>query len=274
MKIIRNTVLASSFFCLTGNLYAGDGVSKAAGTQPAGQAVKSTAPAAGVGDDVYKDMALIPQGEFLMGSDEKDFPNEQPRHKVFLGAYFIDKYEVTAARYGLFAKATGKPMPRHPFPGKGDYPAVHMSWHDAMAYCVYYGKRLPTEAQWEKAAGGGSAGKFCFGDDQAGLGAYAWHWGNSDKKIHPVGLKKPNAYGLYDMHGNVLEWTADWYADDYYAVSPAGDPQGPAQGKAKVIRGGSVFVSADLCRSAARMKSSPDTRYSVKGFRCAAPVPQ
>lgn len=237
-------------------------------------AAAATAPAAGVAADQYKDMALIPQGAFLMGSAEKNSPNEQPRRKVFLDAYYMDKYEVTAARYRLFTAETGRQMPRQSFPDKDNYPAVFMSWHDAMAYCERYGKRLPTEAQWEKAARGGSDGKFCFGDEEAGLGAYAWHWGNSGKKIHPVGLKKPNNYGLYDMHGNVLEWTADWYAADYYTGSPENEPRGPASGEARVIRGGSAFVSANLCRSAARMRSSPDTRYSVKGFRCAAPLPQ
>ena len=244
-------------------LYAEDGAVKA-----------STVPAAGVGAVDYSGMALIPRGEFLMGSDEKTSPNEQPRHRVFLNSYFIDKHEVTAARYRRFTEATGRQMPRQSFPDSENYPAVYMNWHDAMAYCEYYGKSLPTEAQWEKAARGGADGKFCSGDEGAGLGGYAWFWDNSGKKIHPVGLKKSNAYGLYDMHGNVLEWTADWYAADYYSAGPAENPQGPAQGDAKVIRGGSAFVSADLCRSAARMHSSPETRYSVKGFRCAAPVPQ
>ena len=164
-------------------------------------------------------------------------------------------------------------MPRQSSADKDNYPAVYMNWYDAVEYCRHYGKRLPTEAEWEKAAGGGSSGKFCFGDDKALLREYAWYWDNSGKKIHPVGRRKPNNYGLYDMHGNVLEWTADWYSADYYAQSPERDPQGPAEGEAKVIRGGSSFVSAELCSSTTRMRSSPDTRYSVKGFRCAASPP-
>lgn len=234
-------------------------------------AVSTAAPAAAA--DFYKDMVLIPPGEFLMGSEEKDFPNERPRRKVYLDAYYIDKYEVTAASYRLFTQATGRPAPRQTFPDKDRYPAVYMTWKDAMAYCEFHGKRLPTEAQWEKAARGGSEGRYSFGDDKGQLGAYAWHWGNSGKTVHPVGGRKPNGYGLYDMEGNVLEWTADWYDPDYYSGGPAVNPQGPAEGREKVIRGGSAFVSADLCRPAARMRSGPDTRYSVKGFRCAAALP-
>ena len=274
MKLIAVVFIFSGFYPAL-FLHAGEGlpsgILKSAGTDLAVQAAKSTAPVSGVKDDPYKDMVLIPAGEFLMGSGEKDYPDQNPRHKVFLDAYFIDKYLVTAARYRLFAKATGTPMPRQSFPDKDNYPAIYMSWYDAMAYCGYYGKRLPTEAQWEKAAGGGSDGKFCFGNDETRLGEYAWYWSNSNKRIHPVGLKKPNGYGIYDMHGNVLEWTADWYGGGYYAESPASNPQGPVTGEAKVIRGGSSFVSAELCRSSARMRSSPDTPYSVKGFRCAAP---
>ncbi|GEM_PF-2832011 len=183
----------------------------------------------------------------------------------------MDKYEVTAAAYRVYASSTGVKMPRQAHPDAENYPVVHVDWREAAAYCAHFGKELPTEAQWEKAARGGSAGLFSFGDDASELGDYAWFWGNSGKTIHPVGPKKPNAYGLYDMHGNVLEWTADWYDAGYYASAPAADPPGPASGKEKSVRGGSAFVSADLCRSSARMKSEPSNRYSVRGFRCAVP---
>jgi formylglycine-generating enzyme required for sulfatase activity len=224
--------------------------------------------------DYSRDMALIPAGEFTMGSVEKGYANEQPRHKVFLDTYLMDRYEVSAAQYRVFAKETGRQMPRQAFPDKDNYPVVHVTWQEARDYCAHYGKSLPTEAQWEKAAGAGSEGKYCFGDDENLLGGYAWYWDNSGRKIHPAGLKKPNSHGIYDMYGNVLEWVADWYGADYYTLSPVRNPQGPAAGKLKVIKGGSAFVSADLCRSAIRMRTSPETRYSVKGFRCAVTLPE
>lgn len=233
-------------------------------------AEKKPAPAAA---DKYEGMALVPAGEFVMGSASSRIANESPPHKVYLDAFYMDKYEVTSARYKAFMKATGRKTPRQFYPDKEGYPAVYMDWFDAQAYCEYYGKTLPTEAQWEKAARGGSAWRYCFGDDKEELGDYAWFWGNSGRKLRPVGKKKPNAYGIYDMHGNVLEWTADWYSSRYYYESPAKNPPGPGKGKSRVVRGGSVYVSAELCRSAARMKSSPYTRYSAKGFRCAAPAP-
>jgi len=242
-----------------------------AGDAPPAGVLKSTAPggaAAGL-----TDMALIPGGEFVMGSaEEEGSVNEHPSHKVFLSPYYMDKYEVTAARYKSFAAAAGKEVRRQPFPDKENCPVVYVHWYEASAFCEYYGKRLPTEAEWEMAARGGSDGKYCFGSDAGGLGEYAWYWSNSGKKIHPVGQKKPNDYGLYDMHGNVLEWTADWSGAGYYAVSPGKNPAGPEKGEDKVVRGGSAYATADMCRSAHRMKSSPYTPYSGKGFRCAAPA--
>ncbi len=150
-----------------------------------------------------------------------------------------------------------------------DCPVVRVNWDDAQAYCRYHDKRLPTEAEWEKAARGGSNGSYAFGDDEELLEEYAWYAINADKRLHPVGKKKPNAYGLYDMHGNVLEWTADWLDKKYYSNSPKKNPQGPEKGKYRVVRGGSVYLSASLLRAAHRMKGRQVTRYSGRGFRCA-----
>ncbi|MFH1619172.1 MAG: formylglycine-generating enzyme family protein [bacterium] len=223
--------------------------------------------------EYYKDMAVIPVGEFLMGSpDDEGFPNEHPRHKVYLDAFFIDKYELSGAKYRIFAQATGRKMPRQPCADKDNCPVVYVNWNDAQACCEYYGKRLPTEAEWEKAARGRTDAKYSFGDNEKMLGVYAWYWGNSGTKVHPVGGKKTNKYGLYDMHGNVLEWVADWYDDKYYETSPGINPKGAPDGREKVVRGGSAFVSAPLCRSAIRMRSSPDNLYSGRSFRCAVSV--
>ena len=123
--------------------------------------------------------------------------------------------------------------------------------------------RLPTEAQWEYACRAGSTTRYCFGDDESGLGEYAWYDANSGGKTHPVGEKKPNAWGLYDMHGNVWEWCQDWYDGGYYAKSPTDDPTGPAAGSYRVIRGGSWFDPARGCRSADRDWCAPGYRGST-----------
>ena len=126
---------------------------------------------------------------------------------------------------------------------------------------------LPTEAQWEYACRAGSTTRYCFGDDESRLGEYAWYDENSGDKTHPVGEKKPNAWGLYDMHGNVWEWCQDWYDDGYYAKSPTDDPTGPSTGSCRVIRGGSWDDGARSCRSADRNRNSPGYRLDNLGFR-------
>ena len=127
--------------------------------------------------------------------------------------------------------------------------------------------RLPTEAQWEYACRAGSKTRYYFGDDVSQLGEYAWYSVNSGKITHPVGEKKPNAWGLYDMHGDVLEWCADWYHDGYYAGSPKDDPTGPATGSYRVSRGGSLFCPAGGCRSAFREYFEPKRYDFYLGFR-------
>jgi len=121
----------------------------------------------------------------------------------------------------------------------------------------------------EYACRAGSAEKYCYGDDQSRLGDYAWCFKNNDGKTHQVGQKKTNAWGLYDMHGNVWEWCADWYDSGYYANSPMDDPAGPATGSLRVFRGGGWGLSAGYCRSACRDGYAPDDRFNALGFRVA-----
>ncbi|MBI5245034.1 MAG: SUMF1/EgtB/PvdO family nonheme iron enzyme [Elusimicrobia bacterium] len=219
----------------------------------------------------FADMALVPAGEFWMGSPEGEgYSSERPRHKVYLDEYRIDTTEVTTAQYREFAKATGRQLRQQPCPDSANCPVLYVNWDEAQAYCRSLGKRLPTEAEWEKAARGGSEGRYFFGDKESLLGEYAWFWDNSGRKVHHVGLKKPNPYGLYDVYGNAQEWTADRYDATYYGRSPRKNPKGPFEGGDRVVRGGSAFVSAELCRSAQRMKGPQLNRYSGRGFRCAA----
>jgi len=132
------------------------------------------------------------------------------------------------------------------------------------------GYRLPTEAEWEYACRAGSAGKYCFGDSESELGQYAWHLENSAYMTHPVGEKVRNGFGLYDIHGNVVEWCQDRYDEDYYARSPTDDPTGPPTGGLRVRRGGGWWTDAGLCRAASRDGGGPRDRYGGLGFRVAA----
>ncbi|MGA2034590.1 MAG: formylglycine-generating enzyme family protein, partial [Thermoguttaceae bacterium] len=127
--------------------------------------------------------------------------------------------------------------------------------------------RLPTEAQWEYACRAGNTTRYCFGDDDSALGEYAWYSANSGGKTHPVGEKKPNAWGLYDLHGNVWEWCRDWYDSGYYAKSPTDDPTGAATGSDRVLRGGSWYFVARCCSSANRDRRGPGYRDSSLGLR-------
>jgi len=240
--------------------------------------VKSVSPSPSSATAVSKtigtsEMVLIPAGEFLMGSPSGDgSDDEHPQHRVYLDAYYIDKYEVTFAQYDKFCEETGRKKPSDEGWGRSNRPVINVSWNDANDYAKWAGKRLPTEAEWEKACRAGSTTKYSFGDNESQLGDYAWYSSNSGSKTHPKGEKKPNAWGIYDMHGNVWEWCSDWYDGNYYKNSPEKNPTGPASGASRVLRGGSWFTNVGRCCSACRFMVNPGFRGCYDGFRCASGV--
>ncbi|MEK7475259.1 MAG: SUMF1/EgtB/PvdO family nonheme iron enzyme [Candidatus Coatesbacteria bacterium] len=217
------------------------------------------------------EMILIPAGEFTMGSNDGG-PDEKPPHAVRVSSFYLDKYEVTFDLYDRFCKATRRGVPGDGHWGRGSRPVIGVSWDNAMAYATYYGKRLPTEAEWEYACRAESMGKWCFGDDVERLGDYAWHIGNAEGQTHAVGQKVANAFGLYDMYGNVWEWCADWYDAAYYSSSPVQDPPGQDFSRYRVLRGGSWVDAGVMCRSASRGYHDPSARGVSIGFRCASSV--
>jgi formylglycine-generating enzyme required for sulfatase activity len=237
-------------------------------------------------------MVLIPAGEFEMGSNSGD-ADERPVHTVSLNAFYIDMYEVTNAQYKKFVDATGAQAPiywKYANFNEPNQPVVGITWEEANAYAKWAGKRLPTEAEWEKAARGGQIGKkYIWGDASTpprGAGNFAdetaklvfkgWDIikGYDDGYSHPapVGSFAPNDYGLYDMIGNVWEWCSDYYDSSYYSSSPKSNPKGPGSGTDHVLRGGSWFADKDYLRVSNRFNYNPS--YTVKssctvGFRCA-----
>ncbi len=238
-------------------------------------------------------MVLVPAGPFPMGvppGDRDGGRDEYPRHQVDLDAFYIDAHEVTNGRYRQFVKATGHRTPQHPKnPSrtlwKGDQvseavaerPVVNVDWHDADAYCKWAGRRLPTEAEWEKAARGTDDRRFPWGNVEptAKHLNFNQQW-IGEKTLMPVGSYEAgkSPYGAYDMAGNVWEWVADWYDDRYYEKSPAKNPMGPETGTDKVLRSSGWAVETPLVRIFTRVKSDPTVRNESTGFRCAMSAPK
>ena len=220
-------------------------------------------------------LELIPVGEFMMGSpdsDEAADDDEKPQHLVRITKpFYLGVYPVTQEQY---EKVMGKNPSQFKDPAS---PVESVSWDDAVEFCkklsAKEGKtyRLPTEAEWEYACRAGTTTSYSFGDDEASLGEYAWFRGNAESKTHPVGQKKPNAWGLFDMHGNVWEWCQDRYGE--YSSDAVTDPvtEQPGDDRATlwVRRGGSWYNSAWHCRSAIRLRHAPDYRLFLLGFRVA-----
>ena len=251
-----------------------------------------------LGRKVTMKFALLPAGEFMMGSKLSaeevvkrfalegssgiikvtagDFTDEHPRRQVTIGApFYMGVTEVTQAQWKAMKGSppwNGQSYTRD----KADHAASYISWDDATAFCKALSKktgrtvRLPTEAEWEYACRAGTTTAFSCGDDSSKLDDYAQYRGNTyakkEKYAHSVGAKKPNTWGLYDMHGNVYEWCADWYADSYAGAGARG-PKGPVAGKERVARGGSWRSVPVHCRAARRTRFSPGSRLSTCGFR-------
>jgi formylglycine-generating enzyme required for sulfatase activity len=229
--------------------------------------------------EIKNGMARIPAGEFLMGCSPGDAicrSEEKPAHTVWVAEFWLDATEVTLAAYlgcvkaGKCANLVTGDKCTWGVAGRDQHPVNCVDWHQAKAYCASSGKRLPTEAEWERAARGGTGGPY-----PGELEAIAWYGGNSGGATHPVGLKQPNAYGLYDMIGNVWEWCADWFGESTYQGSPARSPTGPETGKERVVRGGSWNHGAEFLRVSFRGTAPPTAGagYFTYGFRCAASAP-
>ncbi len=261
-------------------------------------------------------MAFVPAGEFFMGSSqgENGESDERPQRKIFVSAFWMDLYEVTNQQYRQFIHETGHAQPTHdnpalrlwtnnaPVPGSESHPVVNVSWYDAVAFCQWAGKRLPTEAEWEKAARGTDARRYPWGNDwNFTLSNSASFWagrtiefrnledwqkfwlkGEGSEIVQDRGVKGQvltlpvgtyphgiSPYGLFDVTGNVSEWVADWYDPYYYLKGPPSDPEGPEHGILKSIRGGSWLKPASSLRLTYRDYGQPDSRLSGAGFRCA-----
>ena len=241
------------------------------------------------------DMVLVPAGEFIMGSDKKvdrvAYRSEFPQRRVYLDAFEINKYEVTNLQYLKFILATGRnPQIDWRYDGGNfqdtmtHHPIMHVSWYDADAYCKWAGQRLPTEAEWEKAARGEDGRINPWGKESAGLtranfGRTGISGPVRDRPerllLYPPLIsvdKYDNAvspYGTYQMMGNVSEWVADWYDQDYYKTAPDRNPKGPEKGTQKAFRGGGWMDSTTTMRAAMRNGTDPNTKINWMGFRCA-----
>ena len=227
-------------------------------------------------------VVYVPAGEFLMGSAEtdsnRDPASEEPQHKVYLDAFWISKLQVTNAMFNACVAAGScnysaghATNPNYLDPLFANHPVVYVSWDMAQTYCRWTGGRLPTEAEWEKAARGPDGQRYPWGTDMARI-----KYANANNEVgnttavgtFPFGT---SYYGALDMGGNVREWVSDWYDADYFSVSPVANPQGPESGDAKVLKGASYKDPWVYSRSANRLSHEPASPGAVRGFRCVYP---
>ena len=224
-------------------------------------------------------MVLIPAGEFTMGSEQGD-DDEQPVHRVFLDSFYMDTFEVTNGRFAKFVAAIQSEPPW----GFADQetPLVHaeqpvrwVNWLEATGYCLWAGKRLPTEAEWEKAARGTDSRVYPWGNEPPTAAQAVFGLKEGTETVSPIGNRDQgrSPYGVHDLAGNLYEWVADWYDEALYTPNPTVDPRGPAEGTAKVQRGGSYLNNPYRLRATFRTKSEPTEHAPNVGFRCAQDAP-
>ncbi|MEQ1796012.1 MAG: SUMF1/EgtB/PvdO family nonheme iron enzyme [Nitrospira sp.] len=238
-------------------------------------------------------MRLVSAGPFLMGSND-GLPNERPEHTVTVKAFYIDEYELTAGRYQKFLELGKREIPTLSDDDAGrsldDRPAVGVTWKEAAAYCAWAGKRLPSEAEWEKAARGTDGRRYPWGAMQPFVDIANYNrglWVSDAITLVPVGsglegmsvrhgLKEggKSPYGLAHMAGNAAEWVNDWYDREYYQKSPDTDPPGPSSGEKRVLRGGSWADLPTALRVTARFSAEPEFEDRTVGFRCAMDIPK
>ena len=238
-------------------------------TSPSQPMGGSQASVAQMPESLHLEMVNLPGGSFTMGTNDGYYGDEKPAHRVTVGPFAIGKYEVSQAQWQAV-------MGSNPSNFKGDsLPVENVSWKDAQLFCSRLGDgyRLPTEAEWEYAARAGSKRNWSFGDEESKLGEYAWFSGNSGNQTHPVGQKKANGFGLFDMPGNVWEWCEDDWHDNYDGAPADATAWKPfnssVRGANRVLRGGAYYRIAFLCRSVSRGFNSPDRRNGGLGFRLA-----
>ncbi|WP_455378350.1 formylglycine-generating enzyme family protein [Petrachloros mirabilis] len=230
-----------------------------------------------IGDE-GREMVQIPEGPFTMGSNEGD-PDEAPEHQVFLKGFFIDRREVSQEEYARFAKMTKRQMPKiEVFEDdqskllKAEYAAMSVSWDEAAAYCKWAGKRLPTEAEWEKAGRGEGKRKYPWGDKFVASAANVDGSEDGYKYLAPPGSFEAgrSPYGIFDMTGNVAEWVSDSYDENYYKKTPFQNPKGPEAGDLKVVRGGSWRETEHNARLSKRFAAKHWRTDITIGIRCAS----
>lgn len=224
-------------------------------------------------------MVWVPAGAFTMGSEQGD-DDEQPIHRVVLDSFYLDTFEVTNGRFAKFVTAIQSEPPW----GFADQetPVVHaeqpvrwVNWMEALGYCLWAGKRLPTEAEWEKAARGTEGRVYPWGNDPPTAAHAVFGLTEGAETVAPIGNRNlgQSPYGVHDLAGNLYEWVTDWYDEEFYTRPPTRNPRGPGEGTAKVQRGGSYINSPYRLRAAFRTKGDPTEHDPHVGFRCAQDAP-